>query len=67
MIITLTHLKSIPRAGGAHGYCNKVTRKFFERHGMDWNHFRKHGLPEEDFVKTGDAMALKLVEFANGE
>ncbi|RLE34431.1 MAG: hypothetical protein DRJ61_05190 [Acidobacteria bacterium] len=66
MIITLVHFKSIPRADGKHGYCNTGGRKFFSLHGMDWREFRKKGLPEEAFLKTGDAMALKLVEFAYG-
>lgn len=45
-------------------YCNKGTREFFQRHGLDWSRFIKEGLPEEEFIATGDHMALKLVEFA---
>lgn len=66
MIITLTHLKSVPIANGRNGYCNKGARPFFERHGLDWNEFRKNGLDEQVFLDTGDAMALRLVEHARG-
>lgn len=66
MIITLTHLKSMPIAKGMNGYCNKGARQFFERHNMDWNHFRKHGLDEQVFLNTHDAMAIDLVEHARG-
>jgi len=46
--------------------CSGGTRDFFTRHGMDWNRFLKDGLPEEDFIATGDAMAMKVVETARG-
>jgi len=46
--------------------CSGGTRKFFARHGMDWNKFIKEGLPEEDFIATGDSMAMKVVEAARG-
>lgn len=57
MIVTHQHLRALR-------YCNNGTRAFFERHGLDWSTFVKVGLPEEDFLKTGDAMASRLVEFA---
>lgn len=46
--------------------CSSGTREFFKRHGMDWNRFLTEGLPEEDFLATGDAMALQVVEAARG-
>jgi hypothetical protein len=46
--------------------CSGGTRDFFKRHDMDWSRFVKDGLPEEDFIATGDAMALKVVEAARG-
>ena len=67
MIITLSHLKSIPIARGRYGYCNTGARKFFKRHNLDWSEFRSSGLPEEAFLGTGDSMAIKLVEFARGK
>ena len=46
--------------------CSSGTRAFFERHGMNWSQFLKEGLPAEEFEKTGDAMALQVVEVARG-
>lgn len=46
--------------------CGRGTRNFFKRHGMDWQRFAKEGLPEEDFIATGDAMAMQVVEVARG-
>ena len=46
--------------------CSGGTRDFFARHGMDWSRFLAEGLPEEDFIATGDAMAMKVVEAARG-
>lgn len=46
--------------------CSGGTREFFKRHGMDWNKFIKDGLPEEEFIATGDSMAMQVVEAARG-
>ena len=46
--------------------CSSGTRQFFTRHEMDWNKFLAEGLPEEDFIATGDAMAMQVVEAARG-
>lgn len=48
------------------GYCNRGARTWFVRHNLDWRAFLDRGLPSEDFERTGDAMALKLVEHAKG-
>lgn len=57
MIIEHKHLRTLR-------YCNKGAREFFQRHGLDWSLFISSGLPEEQFIATGDAMAIRLVEFA---
>lgn len=57
MMVLHRHLREI-------GYCNRGSRAFFQRHGLDWRAFLRAGLPEESFIATGDAMALKLVEHA---
>lgn len=56
MIITNQDLQAL-------GYCNKGSRSFAAKHGLDWCEFVKNGLPEEIFTQTGDAMAIRLVEF----
>jgi hypothetical protein len=43
------------------GYCNRGMRRWFERHGLDFNRFRVHGLDEREFLDTGDPMAERLV------
>ena len=45
--------------------CSRGGRKFAERHGLDWQRFLKEGIPEEELLATGDAMAIRLVEVSN--
>jgi hypothetical protein len=42
-------------------FCNRGMRAFFERHKLDWTTFIKEGLPEEEILATGDAMAEEVV------
>jgi len=60
MIIYMSHIRRS-------GMCSKGTRDFFKKHGMNWCTFIKQGLPASEFEKTGDAMALHVVEVARGE
>lgn len=46
------------------GYCNRGLRRWFDRHGLDFNRFRVHGLDERVFLDTGDPMAERLVMHA---
>jgi hypothetical protein len=41
--------------------CSRGARKFFERHGLDWNDFLQNGVECETIEKTGDAMGLRVV------
>lgn len=59
VIVTMKDIRSCKMCSGG-------TRAFFTRHGMDWNKFLKEGLPEDQFIATGDAMAMKVVEAARG-
>lgn len=45
------------------GYCNRGARIWFERHGLDFNLFRKEGLSADVLEATGDAMAMRLVNW----
>lgn len=47
--------------------CSRGSRKFFERHGLDWQDFLKNGIPASKLEATGDHMALKLVEATRGK
>ena len=44
--------------------CAKGVRVFFLQQGWDFQDFLINGLDEEFFIKTGDAMALQVVEVA---
>lgn len=44
--------------------CSSGARAFFERHGLDWVQFLKHGIEADKIASTGDAMALAVVEVA---
>lgn len=59
VIVTMKHIR-LARM------CGPGTRNFFKKHNMDWHKFAREGLPEEDFIATGDAMAMQVVEVARG-
>jgi hypothetical protein len=44
------------------GYCNRGSREWFARHGLDWAEFIERGIEAEKLTATNDAMATKLVE-----
>lgn len=46
------------------GYCNRGSRDFFDRHGLDWREFLHDGIDAEILLSTGDAMASRVVEQA---
>lgn len=46
--------------------CSRGARDFFIRHNLDWSTFLQEGIDEELLIATGDAMALQVVEVANG-
>lgn len=45
------------------GYCRRGSRRFFQRHRLDWSTFLKHGIEADVLRATRDAMAVRLVEF----
>lgn len=64
MIVTLKHLRTIPGYGSKPGFCAGKSREFFAKHGLDWSVFRHVGLDAQQFLDTGDALAIALVEWA---
>ncbi|MGE8653756.1 MAG: hypothetical protein ACN6NV_08425 [Acinetobacter gandensis] len=46
--------------------CARGSRAFFLARGWDWQDFLKNGRDVQDFINTKDAMALQVVEVANG-
>lgn len=59
VIVTMKHVRQAKM-------CSRGARAFFQRHDLDWRMFLREGLPAETVEKTGDAMALRVVEVARG-
>ena len=45
-------------------FCFQVARPWFRRHGLDWQGFLADGLDAEVLVRTGDALALRVIAIA---
>jgi|GEM_PF-586869 len=58
LIITTEHLRNVD------GYCVAGARAFAKLHGLDFKRFIQEGIPATDLLKTGDALALNMVEQA---
>lgn len=56
-LVRHVHLREI-------GYCNRGSREWFARQGLNWADFVENGVEAEKLRATGDAMAEKLVEHA---
>ncbi len=46
--------------------CARGSRAFFLAQGWDWQDFLKNGIDLKTVEKTNDAMAMQVVEVANG-
>lgn len=42
-------------------HCVKGARKWFEAHGMDFRKFIQEGIPVDEFLEKGDALAEDVV------
>lgn len=60
LIVTIEHMR-------AAGYCSSGAREFARRHGLDWLGFVRDGIPVEQLLATGDAMAEQVARIANEE
>lgn len=60
MIVTMKHMRRL-------NYCSSGVRKFFMKHGLDYGLFLREGIPAEELLKTGDAMAIRVAEVASGQ
>ena len=56
-VITIDHVR-------AAGLCVNGTRTWFALHDLDFRAFLRDGCDAEILLSTGDAMALKVVDFA---
>lgn len=44
------------------GHCVAGARRWFDAHGLDFRKFLKEGIPVEDFLASGDALAQQVVD-----
>lgn len=58
MIVTVADMRKVK-------YCVDGTKLFFKKHDLDWKEFVLNGLDEEEFAKTNDGLADKMVEAAH--
>lgn len=47
------------------GHCVKGAREWFERHDLDFVEFLRNGIDETEFLASGDALAIHVVEIAH--
>lgn len=59
MTITMLHVRKARM-------CSKGARMFFDKHDLNWSSFIKDGICEQLLLDTNDAMAIQVVEVANG-
>lgn len=48
-------------------YCKPGAQDWWQRQGLDWRDFCKHGIDAQTLIATGDPMALRVVEIARNE
>lgn len=64
LIVTIQHLHTVPTWTTRTGYCARQSRAFFAEHGLDWLAFVREGIPAQQLLDTGNALAAHLVEHA---
>lgn len=47
--------------------CLSGARHWWKEHNLDWTDFLNNGIEEEVLLKTGDAHARRVVEYAHGQ
>ena len=65
-VVYLRHVRMI-RRGGTRPLCASGIRAWCDRYGVDADLFFAQGVPGEVLLQTGDAFALKALEFARQE
>lgn len=64
MIVTSSHLRTIPYFRSRPGFCLPKSRTWFKRHDLDFADFLRNGIEEEVLLATGCGMASALVQWA---
>lgn len=60
VIVTIAHLRKA-------GMCTRTPRQWFAKHGLSWNDFVTHGIPESELLATGDSLAHPVIAIARAE
>lgn len=66
MRVTVQHLHSVPNFNGGSGFCCRGARAWALQHGLNWAGFVRDGVDAELLLATGDALAMRLVLYAQG-
>jgi hypothetical protein len=64
VIVTIHDLSQCPGIDGRIGLCRRGVRTWCAAQGIDWLDFVANGIDAEVLTATGDAMALRLVQWA---
>ncbi len=64
LVVTLTDVYNCPTFNGHTGFCARGARAWCKAHGIDWSRMVKTGVPAAELEATGDAIALRVIEFA---
>ncbi|PBJ83699.1 hypothetical protein CMZ84_04205 [Lysobacteraceae bacterium NML93-0399] len=64
LIVTRHHLFTVPGFSARAGFCRAGARTWFRRHDLDWTDFVRNGISADALIRTGDALALALVDWA---
>lgn len=59
-VITIDHVRAV-------GLCVNGTRTWFARHDLDFRGFLRDGLDADTLLATGDAMARRVVDYAQAQ
>jgi hypothetical protein len=57
MIVTYQEAKEL-------NYCNRGLRQFFDKHGLDYQEFKSHGIDHAVLAAINDAMANDLIQYS---
>lgn len=57
--VTVAHAREL-------GYCLKGIRRWFDGRERSWEAFVEHGVDSDRLRATGDAMAIRLADLAEG-
>ena len=63
-VITLADVFNCPSFNGRRGFCARGARTWCRANGIDWARMVKTGIPASELAATGDAIALKVIAFA---